>query len=608
MPEVKEIDLIEREEAIRQAMEKLEGGKGEAVIFYTALTKNNTAKAEEIDFSALYQQAHDIWHEAAKRTTDKEAAFGFIDTLVRFIEAGYPKEGAVKQVIDQLKKTGYMLDKAIEVASYGFIKITGEGKQKINYPELGEYFLQLNPCFGVGTTVDKPRWYIYNIERGVYVESIRRDFELIIQGYIERVNKALYTSAHVIEEPLKHVFRGAKRIEPAEIGGGFGTQCLNGRQDLINFRNGLLNIYTGEMEEHTPDVYSSIQIPCKWTDKPATLEDAPHFKQYIEHLTFDSETGTDHGRIRFLLQFMGVLFSNIPVSKFKKAVFLVGEGDTGKSVFLNLLSKILGEENVTATSLKDIESNRFELSRIFGKRLAFSGDETFTALRSLENFKKLTGGDVLKDERKGVDGLNNKFCGGMIIAANRLPRFGGDKGEWVYNRMVIIPCKNSVPVEKQDRALLERLAHEKETIVKLAIQELQKMLKKDSPDFDLPDDFDQLKREYMRDNSAYIEFFESCCEFRSESEPNYKDMIFQPVLFGVFNSWLSENELNIGRHDTRLFSKELEAYCKLNSRPYPKPLPRYSGKKFYPLTLTEEARKVYAVVINWHQSRETIEK
>jgi putative DNA primase/helicase len=40
---------------------------------------------------------------------------------------------------------------------------------------------------------------------------------------------------------------------------------------------------------------------------------------------------------------------------------------------------------------------------------------------------------------------------------NRLPKFGGDDGKWVYERIMLVKCNNVIPLKDQDRMLLDNV-------------------------------------------------------------------------------------------------------------------------------------------------------
>ena len=95
-----------------------------------------------------------------------------------------------------------------------------------------------------------------------------------------------------------------------------------------------------------------------------------------------------------LLEFMGAVFSNVKGWRMKKALFLYGPGDTGKSQLKSLTERILGKQNFIGIDLAEIEA-RFGTAGIYGKRLAGSSDMGFLTVQELKAFKKCTGGDSL---------------------------------------------------------------------------------------------------------------------------------------------------------------------------------------------------------------------
>jgi len=93
-----------------------------------------------------------------------------------------------------------------------------------------------------------------------------------------------------------------------------------------------------ELMPHAPTVLSTIQIPCKWTGKDIPT---PVFDRYMETLT-----NGDAGVKRLLLEFIGACISNIKGWRMKKALFLVGDGDTGKSQLKSLVERLLGQREL----------------------------------------------------------------------------------------------------------------------------------------------------------------------------------------------------------------------------------------------------------------------
>ena len=159
-------------------------------------------------------------------------------------------------------------------------------------------------------------------------------------------------------------------------------------------QNGLLDIETMELLPHDPKVYSTIQLPLLYEPKNTRTE---VFDAYLDSLTDGKED-----KIRFLLEFIGAVFSNVPGYELKKALFMYGPGNSGKSQLKKLVEKIIGYENCAAIDLKQMEA-RFGSSSIYGKRMAGSADMSFMTIGELNIFKQATGGDAIHAEFKGKD-------------------------------------------------------------------------------------------------------------------------------------------------------------------------------------------------------------
>ena len=197
---------------------------------------------------------------------------------------------------------------------------------------------------------------------------------------------------------------------------------LNCHEDLINFQNGLLQVTgnTTTLFPHSPKVLSTIQIPCNWSD---TEIPAPVFDQYLDTLTDGDATVR-----QLLLEVMGVAISNVQGWRTKKALFLVGEGNTGKSQLKSLTERLLGKGNYIGMDLSEMEA-RFGTGSLYGKRLAGSSDMSFLSVAELKVFKKLTGGDNLHMEYKGQQAFSATFTGILWFCTNKLPKWKRSNNE-----------------------------------------------------------------------------------------------------------------------------------------------------------------------------------
>ena len=305
---------------------------------------------------------------------------------------------------------------------------------------------------------------------------------------------------------------------------------LNADENLINFQNGLLDIRTLELQPHDPAIYSSIQIPCDWTDDPTPT---PYFDSYLDTLT----SGNPETQL-LLLEFMGACLSNVPGYRMKKALFMYGPGDTGKSQLKRLTEKLLGDGNYTGIDLQQMEA-RFGTSAIYGKRLAGTSDMSFMTVNELKIFKKATGGDSLFAEFKGQDSFEFVYGGMLWFCMNELPKFGGDDGSWVFERILPVHCPNIVAPEKQDHELLDKMYAERSGIVYKAVMAFRNVIQRGYK-FTETDSLKDERMNYRVENNTAIEFFKSCMQPRQKPFMS-KDPYTVKRIYEAYSRWYMTN-------------------------------------------------------------------
>ena len=301
---------------------------------------------------------------------------------------------------------------------------------------------------------------------------------------------------------------------------------LNADETVINFQNGLLDINTLRLRPHDPAVLSTIQIPCDWNGVPSPT---PIFDNYISTLT-DGNPAT----LQLLLEFVGAVLSNVKGWRFKKSLFMVGPGDTGKSQLKALVERIIGRGNYSTMDLEQMEA-RFGTAMVKGKRLVGSSDMSFMTVKELKTFKKVTGGDGLYMEHKGVDGFEGLYDGLIWFCMNQLPRFGGDDGEWVYNRIMPVYCNNIIPPEDQDKEIQDKMYAEREGIIHRAVLAFRAVLA-NGYRFSEPEDVALNRIDYRHENDSALAFMDECM-VRRKAFPSRNDKATVNVIYQVYRNW-----------------------------------------------------------------------
>lgn len=334
-----------------------------------------------------------------------------------------------------------------------------------------------------------------------------------------------------------------------------------------------------ELIPHSADILSAIQLPCEWPDEDI---DTPVFDSYMDTLTNGDEMVK-----QLLMEFIGVCISNVKGWRMKKALFLVGQGDTGKSQLKSLVERLLGRGNFIGIDLKEIES-RFGTGAVYGTRLAGSSDMSFLSVDELKTFKKMTGGDSLFAEFKGQQAFEFTFNGLLWFCMNRLPKFGGDDDKWVYDRIMVVDCPNVIPKEQQDKQLLEKMCAERRGIVKKAVKALQTVIA-NGYRFTEPDSIAEARRDYQSANSTVISFYKECmCPW--ENGKIVRNCTTGRI-YKVYQAWCRENNHGYAR-TAKEFREQLAGYL---GGMFADVTTRQKGNTYYKnFTITEETKELYA--------------
>jgi putative DNA primase/helicase len=266
----------------------------------------------------------------------------------------------------------------------------------------------------------------------------------------------------------------------------------------INLRNGRLDWATGDLEPHTSAVFTTIQLPVEY-DPAATC---PAFDHYLT-TTFDADV------IPLIEELLG--WCLIPDRRFETAVMLTGEGENGKSVFLDLVGYLLGEANVSNVALQDLEENRFRAAELYGKLANIFADLDARGLQTSSMFKTLTTGDYVTAERKHAQPFRFRSYAKLLFSANRIPA-SRDRTHAFYRRWLIIPFTrifdgvggNPTP----DKALRDKLKAELPGIFNYALRGLARLTANQA--FTQPKSVVEAKQAYIRSNDNVRVFVDEC--------------------------------------------------------------------------------------------------
>ena len=193
----------------------------------------------------------------------------------------------------------------------------------------------------------------------------------------------------------------------------------------INFQNGVYDLMKEELVQHSKDYYFVSQIPHDYNPDAEGTNVEEFFKDIVQE---ESEAET-------LMELSG--YSMLPSMPLSASFLLVGKGDNGKTVFLNTLRELIGEEHAKDEDLQQLEHTRFATASLYRKLLVVSDDMPSTELESGGTLKGITGGGQVRAEFKGGDHFEFKNYATPVFACNDVPETE-DQSDGFFRRWTII--------------------------------------------------------------------------------------------------------------------------------------------------------------------------
>jgi putative DNA primase/helicase len=214
-------------------------------------------------------------------------------------------------------------------------------------------------------------------------------------------------------------------------------------------------------------------------------------------------------------------------------VLLRGPGGNGKSVLLNIVRALLGDDNVATVSLQVLAENRFAAAQLDGKLANICGDLDARAVRSSDLFKQLTGGDAVLAEHKYGQPFAFVSHALLLFSANEAPISQDQTPAW-FDRWLIIPLDNRLTQDRVDPHLLAKLTtgDELSGLLARAVEGLRSLMERGH--FDEPDSVLRARDAYTSELDTVRSFVaEECVVEKEQREP-------RSLLYQAYRLWCSE--------------------------------------------------------------------
>jgi putative DNA primase/helicase len=231
---------------------------------------------------------------------------------------------------------------------------------------------------------------------------------------------------------------------------------------LLNVENGTLDLKTGTLQPHDPADFITKLAPVRFIESA----DCPGWRKFTSEIM-----AGDPELTAFLRKLCGYWCTGIVRDHVLPICY--GTGANGKSVFLNTIMAMLGDDYAMKAPgdlllSKKHDAHPTERADLFGKRLVVC-IETNAGKRLDESLvKELTGGDSIRARRMREDFWQFDPTHKLAIASNCKPAVHGtDNGIW--RRLRLVPFTVTIPAKQQDQELPERFLGELPGILNWAL-------------------------------------------------------------------------------------------------------------------------------------------
>jgi putative DNA primase/helicase len=300
-------------------------------------------------------------------------------------------------------------------------------------------------------------------------------------------------------------------------------------------KNCMINLKTLETRPHDSEFMATVQIPVIYTgfdiDEPNSKLMSDFYEwvgdkvvsfpcPFPKIMKFMHEVIADED-IETVLDFLA--YSLWRAFPFHKYMFFNGSGRNGKGTMLELVKRLLGQENVSGESLERILETRFAAAELYGKLANIDADLSKEALKHIGTLKKLTGGDNIPAERKFERPFSFVNYAKLWFSANEMP-ITPDETDAFFARLIIVNFPNQFLGDKADPFLINKLATDDELsgLLRIVLKRLPKVLTQGIfvPSSTIGENY----KKYIESSNPVRAFVETAIRQDSDSSPSKQDV------------------------------------------------------------------------------------
>ena len=303
--------------------------------------------------------------------------------------------------------------------------------------------------------------FIYLFNGSYWTEIESEAFQKFLGNAAEKMGVPIFLARHFrFKKQLFEQFLSTAYLDPK-------TPLAD--KVLINLKNGTFEVGIERtiLRPFDRSDFLTYQLPFEYD--PAAK--APLFDLYINRVLPDETSRL------VLAEYLGYVFVKHGSKSLKeeKALILYGTGANGKSVFFEIVSALLGEQNTSNYSLQSLTDSTGYYRAKLANKLVNYGSEINGRLES-SLFKQMVSGEPIEARLPYGNPHVLRQYAKLIFNCNELPKDVEHTNAY-FRRFLIIPFDITIPAEEQDKQLHAKIIeHELAGVFNWAMAGLKRLL------------------------------------------------------------------------------------------------------------------------------------
>ncbi len=344
-------------------------------------------------------------------------------------------------------------------------------------------------------TLGEQLYEFFVYEDGIYFQAMNH----ILYPEVQRILGGMTTQSAKVETVNKVA---SMTMQPRSV---FTGAPLN----FVNLANGVYDRDTKTLLPHDPKYKFTHKFPIIY-DKDAVCPLTDAFLDTV--LEPEQRLAVE--------EWIGYFFYR--AYPFKKAIIFVGEGDTGKTTLLEVLTHLLGTENISSVTLQKMSSDKFAAVNLFEKHANLVDELSARDIVDTAAFKIATGGGSIAGERKFGNAFVFRNHSKLTFATNKIPDVKDFDDEAYFNRWMPLRFEKTIVKKIPNFIRILSTDAERSGLFNLGMRGLDRLLEQGR--FSYNKSSLETKMEMMRSSSSIAQFAAEMCERQDGNEISKEEM------------------------------------------------------------------------------------